>query len=198
MSEVDRLLRDAARYRKMKDPVWELKMLEKAFRIIDCSEGIIDYARMADIKRDIGTLHYKNGHHVSAIDTHTECSRYYKKAGNIEAYMTTLESLTEWCINFRDYWGALFNLELLVDYYGEIDSVKCQSFAYTACLCLLAHCQIEDLTDLFASYHILITDPVRDTKLKHMLQIYTSDEKPLNRYDWETLVFKEGKEGKDD
>ena len=184
MSDVERLMRDAMRYQKMGDHMWATRTLEKAYQCALCME---DYKSMADIKREMGIVGYKRGHHLPAIHAYTESSLFYKKVGDTVAYMDTLETLVEWCISFRDFWNALFHLEILVEHFREEDPVKCKRLAFRACQCLLAHHQVDALNDLFLFYRGLISDTTKEGGVvDHLLATSNTG---MKQSEWESLVF---------
>ena len=186
MTETERLLKEAATYKRMGDSAWALRSFEKAVVLLLLSR---DYAKVAETKRDIAELHKKNNHTVRAVEAYLESATYFEKVADKKACMNCLSLVAYLCIAFGDYWNALFQFERLIEYYTRRDQFKCGKYAYDACLCLLAHSQVEDLQEIFDSYNGLLVDEGDKEKIASLLRVYKGPDKPLLRKEWTECVF---------
>lgn len=181
--EVSRLTRDATRYQKAGGYELALKTLEKAYRIVEK----VDHASAANIKYDMGVIHCKRGDDLLAARAYTESSVHYKKAGDLFSHLNLLVTVVHLCIELRDYWHALFQLESLVEYYqSRHDTLKCSEFSYQACQCLLAHNQVDDLRNLFTEYQGQIIMETQRDRIQYLLTLYNKVDRPS---DWESIIF---------
>lgn len=185
--EVSRLTRDAARYQKAGGYELALETLEKAYRIV---YEKADHASAANIKYDMGVIHCKRGDDLLAARAYTESSVHYKKGGDLFSHLNLLITVVQLCIELRDYWHALFQLESLVDYYQSMhDTFKCSEFSYQACQCLLAHNQVKDLHNLFIEYQDQIIIETQRDRIQYLLTLYNDDDDDDRPSDWESIVF---------
>lgn len=185
MAETERLLKEAAVYKRMGDYVWALRSFDKAVVLLLLSR---DYARAATVKRDIAEIHAKNNHTVPAVEAYLESASYFEKVADKKACMNCLALVAYLCIAFGDYWNALFQFERLIEYYTRRDQFRCSKYAYDACLCLLAHSQVEDLSEIFDNYRSLLISDDEKQNVTSLLDIYRKS-KPAQRKDWIERVF---------
>lgn len=186
---VQQLIKKAAVFSKIGDHAWAIGSLEKAIGLLTVkSADADDYACAGDLKRDIAEMHLKKKNLVPAVLAYMESSSFYEKATDIKASMGVLAKAAYLFIEIRDYWQALFQFERLIDYYTRRDKFKCSRLAHDACLCLLAHNQVEALDEIFETYRALLLGDKEQENITTLLHLHRSD-KPSLQQQWSSVVF---------
>lgn len=190
MSETAQSLRvKATDFDKAGDYESALSMLDRACKVLIYGRTR-DYHGAASVKECVGEILIKQGLIAAAIAAYTMSANFYEKGGDKKTCMLTLAKTAYLCIEKSFYWDALFLFERLYDYYVRIDRFKCSKFSYDACLCLLAHNQLEDLGDLFTMYQDHLATLKEKETVKLLISSYKSDKSSLNREEWASVVFK--------